>query len=706
MSKSKYLNETGLSQLVTLMQEDTDNRIELALENVVHAGNNPEDSGEILLVNADTLDGHTADYFATAESVDELRAEVEAGGNLPDGITYVDGTESEDAELLLVDADTLGGNAADYYASKTYVAEQVADANHLTREIVTEIPTVDTAKDNVIYMYKVESATGNDVYQEYQLINGEVVMVGDTSVDLSGYVKNETVENIVNGTTVVPEATKSTFDGDGNKISETYATNVDVDMIQNMRWFGIAQAGWYRVAKLETLVSGNGANICDIIIKRVTSSASGYYHLFYNSHYNNHQFEIRNCDMPSGNHIVPKIRHTIDTTTNIAYIEIYVPGAVPYIQCIIKNYDSYYCWESIEPTLTEETVDGVTVTTTYDIPANAKPVTDIVTTKRIDLSNQVQLNAYRKSVIALCEVSTGDVVATGYFANGTITIQRGNNHSGNAARVDIFMSDNFNAPNEIFCSVSIQKYYNKTQIRPCTFNYNGKLYGGLEFYMNTAESRLVRFNGETNFNIFGLDYYDTQNNVALNDEVNNSLHFGENIKYMEYWYHNGDLLAKHKDLENYLPKTGGELSGSTANTLMKLNPTVGIDEAVLIQWLANSTALGYLGFRGINTPVFLSMDGKYNTLLHTGNKPTGEYTGTGSTESRTITVGGITSGVLHVTGNGYSAFVTQYGATVHGKDSVQYIPTAQIKYIGGVLTLATDSICVNYSGAKYSYASL
>lgn len=89
---------------------------------------------------------------------------------------------------------------SDTYADKTYVAEQIAASNHLIREIVTEIPTVETAEDNVIYMYKVDSATGNDVYQEYQLIGGQVVLVGDTSVDLSNYVQSETLDNYLKTT--------------------------------------------------------------------------------------------------------------------------------------------------------------------------------------------------------------------------------------------------------------------------------------------------------------------------------------------------------------------------------------------------------------------------------------------------------------------------------------------------------------------------
>ena len=75
--------------------------------------------------------------------------------------------------------------------TKEYVAEQISATNHLVREIITEIPTADNAKDNVIYMFKVESATGSDIYQEYQKIGGEVVLVGDTSIDLSGYIKTD-----------------------------------------------------------------------------------------------------------------------------------------------------------------------------------------------------------------------------------------------------------------------------------------------------------------------------------------------------------------------------------------------------------------------------------------------------------------------------------------------------------------------------------
>ena len=75
------------------------------------------------------------------------------------------------------------------YATKTYVGEQISSADHLKREIVTDIPSSETADKNTIYMLKIESATGNDKYREYLLIDGTVQCVGDTSVDLTDYAK-------------------------------------------------------------------------------------------------------------------------------------------------------------------------------------------------------------------------------------------------------------------------------------------------------------------------------------------------------------------------------------------------------------------------------------------------------------------------------------------------------------------------------------
>ena len=83
------------------------------------------------------------------------------------------------------------------YATKTYVGEQIANSEHLKREIITVLPSDEEASDNIIYMLKVESATGNDKYQKYMKIDGTVQMVGDTSVDLTDYAKTAEIPTTV-----------------------------------------------------------------------------------------------------------------------------------------------------------------------------------------------------------------------------------------------------------------------------------------------------------------------------------------------------------------------------------------------------------------------------------------------------------------------------------------------------------------------------
>ena len=90
------------------------------------------------------------------------------------------------------------GTALSDLATKTYVGEQIAGASHLTKEIVGAAPDPASAKENVIYMVKDASATGDDKYAEYMLIGGEVVKIGDTSTDLTDYTKKS---DIVTSTT-------------------------------------------------------------------------------------------------------------------------------------------------------------------------------------------------------------------------------------------------------------------------------------------------------------------------------------------------------------------------------------------------------------------------------------------------------------------------------------------------------------------------
>lgn len=124
----------------------------------------------------------------------EIKAELTKKANSTDIPTKVSGLQNDSNYQTDTDVTT----TLTSYATKTYVGEQISNADHLKREIVTEIPKPETADKNTIYMLKIESVTGNDKYREYFLIDGTVQCVGDTSVDLTDYAKTTDVDKKLN----------------------------------------------------------------------------------------------------------------------------------------------------------------------------------------------------------------------------------------------------------------------------------------------------------------------------------------------------------------------------------------------------------------------------------------------------------------------------------------------------------------------------
>lgn len=88
-----------------------------------------------------------------------------------------------------------GKSFSDYY-TKAEVNSEIARSNKLSKSIVNELPTAANAQENIIYMIKDTSATGNDKYKEYMLINGQLVMIGDTSTDMTDYVQQSELPTI------------------------------------------------------------------------------------------------------------------------------------------------------------------------------------------------------------------------------------------------------------------------------------------------------------------------------------------------------------------------------------------------------------------------------------------------------------------------------------------------------------------------------
>ena len=170
--------------------------------------------------------------------------------------------------------------------------------------------------------------------------------------------------------------------------------------------------------------------------------------------------------------------------------------------------------------------------------------------KTIDLTDEVQTNSYRKSVIALCSVDN-TVTDLSSFSSGKLIFKRPNGLQG-------ILSIDFN----------IEKLYNTEQINvdyvirgmefieiePCTFTYNGNKYGGLTVNISNSAHSQVFFEGETNFDIFGVDYYDTQNTTALISEINDSINTTTDINLKDNFYVNGLVAEGYSKLGEDSPK--------------------------------------------------------------------------------------------------------------------------------------------------------
>ena len=160
----------------------------------------------------------------------------------------------------------------------------------------------------------------------------------------------------------------------------------------------------------------------------------------------------------------------------------------------------------------------------------------------------------------------------------------------------------------------------------------------------------------------------------------------------------GSDIAKWKEI---FTTDGGRVTKDGASPL-ELEST-----SATSVWGSFYSTLGYLGRLGFSakeTPAFMTTDGGIKELLHTGNKPTGTYTGNGSATERNINIGG-TGDFLLIREYDYITIVSYGGGVTFNPSSgtFDYIPKTQIRFGGGILTLATTNSGANYNGVTYTY---
>lgn len=110
----------------------------------------------------------------------------------------------------------LSSNLTDNYYDKTTVDSKIASAGTLKRTIVEDLPDVESADMNTIYMVAAEAPAASNSYDEYLVVENEGAKswekIGNTSVDLTNYVTNTKLTeelakkvNVVAGSSLVPD---------------------------------------------------------------------------------------------------------------------------------------------------------------------------------------------------------------------------------------------------------------------------------------------------------------------------------------------------------------------------------------------------------------------------------------------------------------------------------------------------------------------
>lgn len=111
--------------------------------------------------------------------------------------------ESRNADITVPTKTSELDNDSGYQSASdvsTAIAEAVAAAGHASFEIAESIPTAETAVENVLYLVM---NTETSHYDIYALVSGEVVLLDDTTVDLSAYFTSDEVNAAISNAVVV-----------------------------------------------------------------------------------------------------------------------------------------------------------------------------------------------------------------------------------------------------------------------------------------------------------------------------------------------------------------------------------------------------------------------------------------------------------------------------------------------------------------------
>ena len=171
-------------------------------------------------------------------AINEVRQSVEVGGT-GSVVTIDTGTTTEGmAKTYTVKQGSTTVGTIDIPTSYTNsaidnkITTAVANAEHLKREIVEDLPSTSSADVHTIYMVSKDNGSGNQQYDEYMLINGVFEKIGDSAVDLTNYAtktevstaKSEAISTAASDATSKANSALEDAKSYANGLASNYAT--------------------------------------------------------------------------------------------------------------------------------------------------------------------------------------------------------------------------------------------------------------------------------------------------------------------------------------------------------------------------------------------------------------------------------------------------------------------------------------------------
>ena len=199
--------------------------------------------GQITTINGEgegSIKKALSDAKAYTDTVAEGKADAEHTHEMAD----VNGLETALAGKADKATSLAGYGIGDAYTkgqTDSAIAAAVAAAPHLKRTIVTQLPEVEEADENTIYMVGTGAGSEDSAYEEYMLINGAFERIGTSDVDLTNYATKTYVDD-AKSAAISTAASDATSKADAaESAAKTYADG----LIASLDVTDTAQSGKY-----------------------------------------------------------------------------------------------------------------------------------------------------------------------------------------------------------------------------------------------------------------------------------------------------------------------------------------------------------------------------------------------------------------------------------------------------------------------------